>query len=70
MWQALVGPVVNLVGEHFKRRAEEKQAVHPTIFLTEKLYSELTNWVEKYYRTELSKEDLSFLFHSPIFVLF
>ena len=28
MWQALVGPVVNLVGEHFKRRAEEKQAVH------------------------------------------
>ena len=28
MWQALIGPVVNLVGGHFERKAEEKRAVH------------------------------------------
>lgn len=28
MWQALIGPVSNLVGGYFKRKAEEKQAQH------------------------------------------
>lgn len=28
MWQTLVGPVVDLIGEHFKRKAQEKRAVH------------------------------------------
>ena len=28
MWQALIGPVTELIGGHFKRRAEEKQAQH------------------------------------------
>ena len=28
MWQALIGPVSELIGGHFKRRAEEKQASH------------------------------------------
>ena len=28
MWQALIGPVVNLVGGHFERKVEEKRAVH------------------------------------------
>ena len=28
MWQALIQPIATLVGEHFKRKAEEKQAVH------------------------------------------
>ena len=28
MWQALLGPVTELVGGHFKRKAEEKRAQH------------------------------------------
>jgi len=28
MWQSLLGPIVNLVGSHFERRAEEKRATH------------------------------------------
>jgi len=28
MWQALIGPVTELVGGHFKRKAAEKQATH------------------------------------------
>ena len=28
MWQALIGPVTNLVGTFFKNKAAEKQAVH------------------------------------------
>jgi len=28
MWQSLVGPVAELVGGHFKRKAAEKQATH------------------------------------------
>jgi hypothetical protein len=28
MWQALIGPVTELVGGHFKRKAQEKQATH------------------------------------------
>lgn len=28
MWQTLIGPVVNLVGGHFQRKAEEKKATH------------------------------------------
>lgn len=28
MWQALIGPVTDLIGGYFKRRAEEKQAQH------------------------------------------
>ena len=28
MWQTLLGPLTNLVGEHLKRKAEEKKAVH------------------------------------------
>ena len=28
MWQALVSPIVNLVGGHLQRKAEEKKAVH------------------------------------------
>jgi len=28
MWQALLGPVTELVGGHFKRKAAEKQAAH------------------------------------------
>jgi hypothetical protein len=28
MWQALIAPVTELVGGHFKRKAEEKQAQH------------------------------------------
>ena len=28
MWQALIGPVSELVGGYFKRKAEEKQAQH------------------------------------------
>jgi len=28
MWQALIGPVVNLVGGHLERKGEEKRAVH------------------------------------------
>ena len=28
MWQALVGPFVDLVGVHLQRKAEEKKAVH------------------------------------------
>lgn len=28
MWQALIGPFVNLVGGHLERKSQEKQAVH------------------------------------------
>ena len=28
MWKALLGPVVDLVGGHLQRKAEEKKAVH------------------------------------------
>jgi hypothetical protein len=28
MWKMLIGPVVDLVGQHFQRKAEEKRAVH------------------------------------------
>ena len=28
MWQALIGPVTELIGGHFKRKAEEKKATH------------------------------------------
>ncbi len=28
MWQALIGPIVDLVRSHFQRRAEEKKATH------------------------------------------
>ena len=28
MWQALIGPIVNLAGGYLKNKAEEKQAVH------------------------------------------
>lgn len=28
MWQALIGPVTELIGGHFKRKAAEKQATH------------------------------------------
>lgn len=28
MWQALVGPITELIGGYFKRRSEEKQATH------------------------------------------
>jgi hypothetical protein len=28
MWQALLGPITELVGGHFKRKAEEKRAQH------------------------------------------
>ena len=28
MWQSLIGPVVNLVGGHFKNKADEKKAIH------------------------------------------
>mgnify|MGYP000011522342 FL=1 len=28
MWQTLIGPVTELVGGHFKRKAAEKQATH------------------------------------------
>lgn len=28
MWQTLLGPVVDLVGGHLQRKAEEKKAVH------------------------------------------
>jgi len=28
MWQALVGPLTDLIGGHFKRKSEEKKAVH------------------------------------------
>lgn len=28
MWRALLGPIVDIVGSHFKHRAEEKQATH------------------------------------------
>jgi hypothetical protein len=28
MWQALIGPITDLVGGHFQRKAEEKKATH------------------------------------------
>ena len=28
IWQSLIGPVTGLIGDHFKRRAEEKKATH------------------------------------------
>jgi hypothetical protein len=28
MWQTLIGPVTALIGDHFKRRSQEKRAVH------------------------------------------
>ena len=28
MWQTLINPLVNLVGGHLERKAEEKKAVH------------------------------------------
>jgi hypothetical protein len=28
MWKVLLGPVVDLVGGHLQRKAEEKKAVH------------------------------------------
>jgi len=28
MWQTLIGPVTELIGGHFKRKAAEKQATH------------------------------------------
>ena len=28
MLQALIGPITGLIGDHFKRKAEEKQATH------------------------------------------
>ena len=28
MWQTLLGPIVDLVGGHLQRKAEEKKAVH------------------------------------------
>ena len=28
MWQTLVGPLTDLIGGHFKRKSEEKKAVH------------------------------------------
>jgi hypothetical protein len=28
MWQNLIGPVTGLIGDHFKRKSEEKQATH------------------------------------------
>ncbi|MDA7514301.1 hypothetical protein N8508_00770 [bacterium] len=28
MWQALIGPITGLVGDHFKRKSEEKRATH------------------------------------------
>lgn len=28
MWQALLGPVTGLIGDHFKRKSAEKQATH------------------------------------------
>ena len=37
----------------------EKNAVHPGIWLTEKLESELKNWVTENYRDRLSFEDLA-----------
>ena len=28
MWQSLIGPITGLIGDHFKRKSEEKQAAH------------------------------------------
>lgn len=28
MWQALLGPITNLIGNHFERKGEEKRAIH------------------------------------------
>ncbi len=38
---------------------EERKKVHPHLFLTEKLYIELVQWVESYYREKLHLRDLS-----------
>ena len=37
----------------------QRAAVHPGIWLTEKLYAELVTWVEKHYRETLSPADLT-----------
>lgn len=38
---------------------EERERVHPYIFLTEKLYGELVEWVERYFRDHLTWRDLA-----------
>lgn len=70
MWQALVGPVVNLVGEHFKRRAEEKQAVHERKLEVIKQDSNWENIHATNASTSWKDEWLTLLFSVPLVMAF
>ncbi|MFZ0565408.1 MAG: N-succinylarginine dihydrolase, partial [Chlamydiales bacterium] len=38
---------------------QEKEQVHPFLFLTPSLYKDLTKWVDKHYREALHASDLA-----------
>jgi len=70
MWQTLLGPIVDLVGGHLQRKAEEKKAVHERKMVA---IQQDANW-ENIHATNsgnsLKDEWFSLLFSVPLVMAF
>ena len=70
MWQALIGPVTNLVGGYFKQKAEEKQAVHERKLETIKHEANWDNIQATNSGTSWKDEWFTLLFSVPLVMAF
>jgi hypothetical protein len=70
MWQALIGPVSNLVGGWLKNKAEEKQAIHERKLETIKHEANWDNIQATNSGTSWKDEWLTLLFSVPLVMAF
>lgn len=70
MWQALIGPVSNLVGGWLKNKAEEKQAIHERKLETIKHEANWDNIQATNSGTSFKDEWFTLLFSVPLVMAF
>lgn len=70
MWQALIGPISNLVGGWLKNKAEEKQAIHERKLETIKHEANWDNIQATNSGTSFKDEWFTLLFSVPLVMAF
>jgi hypothetical protein len=70
MWQTLIAPVVELVGGHLKRKAEERQAVHERKLEIIKSESDWETTMAQGSQTSFKDEWFTLLFSVPLVMAF
>ena len=70
MWQSLIGPITELIGGYFKRKAEEKQAAHERKLETIKNEANWDNIQASNAGTSWKDEWFTLLFSVPLVMAF